>query len=151
MPQSRLDRHERPSGAQQASGLAEARTERALECEMMQNQAVEDYVEGIVWLLELPGATNSRLVRAPRRAHSGHPVGVRIDRHQPEGGRGEEMASRMPSTSHRHHVAAGDAKPPLEKQPLSAHHVAVVDLQRRLPTQPVEQVLWAVGLGACGP
>jgi hypothetical protein len=45
VPQSRLDRHEHPAGAQEARSFVEARIERTLKRNVVQHQSVQDDVE----------------------------------------------------------------------------------------------------------
>ncbi len=54
----------------------------------------------------------------------------------------------MPSGADRQHFAVVKAQPPCEQQPLAAHHLLVMQLERRLPAEAVEQVVGVVWLAA---
>ncbi len=150
VPRPRLDRDHRAARLQQFRSLLEDRVEWALVHEMVENEAVQDHVEGSpadgVRLPEPARVADERLVGSSLVQHPAHPIRVCVHGGQAERGRWEKVAARMPSGAHRQDLAARKGEPAGEQRPLALHHVPVVGLERLASAHPVQQISRVVWL-----
>ena len=141
MPQTGLDRDHRAARLQQTRRLGEARRERALVGDVVEHEPVEDHVERRRREVEPAGVAEVDLVGPAETRHAFHPLGIGVDRHEPEGGRREQLAPGVPAGADRQDVSAGYAQMGGEQRSFAGGEVSIVRLECRLAAQAIEQVV----------
>ena len=112
--------------------------------EVVHDEPIQDDVERAAAEVEPPRIADLGLIGAPVRDHSGDTVGIGVDGHEPEGRRGKQVTSRVPAATHRKHIAAWDSQTSRKDLLLAQHLVAILEVERRLLGQHVEQVVAVV-------
>jgi hypothetical protein len=130
VPGAGLDRHEGAARAQKPGSLVEHRLKRPLVGDVMEDEPIEDDIEGARRVWQLAGPPHASCVElAVRQQHRDHRP-VEVHPCHPESRLREEVAARMPAAADGQHVAALERQAVAEDLALTAHLLVVVDLER---------------------
>lgn len=145
MPEPWFDRHKCASRTQHVCGLLDARSQRALKRDVVQDQAVEHYVDRSGRETQSSGMTNECLIGLAGRTNRLDTIGIRINRDQPIVRSWEEMPARMPPAANREHHALPQSEATTYQPALALEYILVVGLEGRLLAEGIEQVVCSVG------
>ena len=143
-----LDRHERAAGAQQAARLGDAGRKRPRVGDVMQDKPVQHDVEGRVGqAVELAGSAGDALVGLALLDGEARALRIDVGRHEAPLRRGQQMAAGVPAAADRDGIAAIKAEVTIEQLALAPLAALVLLGERGRVAEPVEQVVFGIGLG----
>lgn len=143
----RLDGDERAARAQEPRSLGERRLEWAVVGDVVQDEPVQDDVEGRVGQhVERARRADHALVGVALADGEARAIAVDVGRDQPPAGPWQQVAARMPATSDGERVAAADPEVTVQQLALAPLAALVLFGERRGVAEPVEQVVGRVDL-----